>query len=449
MPKGFHLLIAAQFASALADNALLIVAIALLEVQGLPGWWAPLLKFSFVVSYVVLAPFVGPLADALPKAKLMAWMNATKALGVIAMCAGVHPALSFGVVGLASAAYAPAKYGLVTEMVTADRLVAANGWIEVAVVAAVLLGATFGGFLVSDLVGGVDSAVRAAFTESFAIAGMTAQPYAFSLLVLLVVYAIAGVLNIGIPDSGARYARGALDPREMVRVFYRANRTLWRDRLGGLSLAVTTTWWGVAAALQFAVLRWSVDTLGLTLAQAAYLQAVVAIGVVVGAVIAGHRVRIEAVHRLLPVGIAMGLVVLSVALIDSVAVAIPALLAVGALGGFLLVPMNALLQHRGYRLLSAGHSIAVQGFNENLSVLCMLAIYTVVLAAGAPIVTVMIGFGLLVSAALAVLMMRFRRATEAPVKLASLAPVVARDASGLHELAASRGRSDVDRGHKH
>jgi MFS family permease len=405
MPKGFHLLVVAQVASALADNALLIVAIALLEVQGLPGWWAPLLKFFFVISYVVLAPFVGPLADALPKAKLMAWMNATKALGVIAMFAGVHPALSFGVVGFAAAAYAPAKYGLVTEMVGADRLVAANGWIEVAVVAAVLLGAMFGGFLVSDLASGVDNAVRAAL----ATAGLTAQPYAFSLLILLVVYAVAGVLNTGIPDSGARYPRSALDPREIVRVFYCANRTLWRDRLGGLSLAVTTAWWGVAATLQFAVLRWSVDVLGLKLAQAAYLQAVVAIGVVVGAGMAGHRIRIETVHRVLPVGIAMGLVVLSVALIDSVLVAIPVLLVVGVLGGFLLVPMNALLQHRGYRLLSAGHSIAVQGFNENLSVLVMLAVYTAVLAAGAPIVPVMMGFGLSVSAALAVLMMRFRR----------------------------------------
>ena len=220
MPKGLYLLIAAQFLSALADNALLIVAIALLEVHGLPGWWAPLLKLFFVVSYVVLAPFVGPLADAIQKARLMAWMNAMKALGVVAMLAGLHPALSFAVVGLAAAAYAPAKYGLVTEMVGADRLIAANGWIEVAVVAAVLLGAMFGGLLVSDAASAVDLAVRAA------LAPHTAGPYTFSLLVLLCVYALAGVLNAGVPDSGARYPRSVIDPRALVRIFVVSNRTL-------------------------------------------------------------------------------------------------------------------------------------------------------------------------------------------------------------------------------
>src|SRR5689334_16162746 len=199
MPKGFHLLVVAQFLSALADNALLIVAIALLELQGLPGWWAPLLKLSFVVSYVVLAPFLGPLADAIPKARLMAWMNATKAIGVATLFAGVHPALAFGIVGLAAAAYAPAKYGLVTEMVAADRLVAANGWIEVAVVAAVLLGATFGGVLVTDAAANLDVHLRNALAEA-SRGRLLAPSYALSLSILLAIYALAGLLNIGIPD---------------------------------------------------------------------------------------------------------------------------------------------------------------------------------------------------------------------------------------------------------
>jgi len=414
MPKGFHLLVAAQFLSALADNALLIVAIALLEIQGLPGWWAPLLKLFFVVSYVVLAPFVGPLADAIPKARLMAWMNATKALGVAAMFAGMHPALAFGIVGLAAAAYAPAKYGLVTEMVTADRLVAANGWIEVAVVAAVLLGAVFGGALVSDVAGVVDGHVRDAIAET--LGGNWPVPtYTFSLLVLLAIYALASLLNIGIPDSGARYARANIDLRAMLRTFQHANRTLWRDRQGGLSLAVTTLLWGVAATLQFAVLRWGVQVLGLNLAQSAYLQALVAVGLIGGAAFAGRWVRIDVVHRLLPIGIVLGLSLLSVTFIDSVWVAAPVLVAVGALGGFLLVPMNALLQHRGYGLLSAGHSIAVQGFNENASVLCALGFYSALIAWGAPITSVMMGFGVAIAAALAVLGIRFRAGSARPV----------------------------------
>lgn len=417
MPRGFHLLIAAQFASALADNALLIVAIALLEAQGLPGWWAPLLKFFFVVSYVVFAPFVGPLADALPKARLMAWMNTTKALGAVALLAGAHPAAGFALVGLAAAAYAPAKYGLVTEMVGADRLVAANGWIEVAVVAAVLLGATFGGFLVSDLAQGIETRVRSILTPWLPVGALLDRPYAMSLVVLLVVYAAAAVLNLGVPDSGARYPRSPIHPVALVRAFLQANRTLWRDREGALSLAVTTMLWGVAATLQFAVLRWSVEVLALTLAEAAYLQASVAVGVVIGAVGAGWRVRIDAAPRLLPLGIVMGLLVLTVGAIDRVAIAVVVLLLVGLLGGFVLVPMNALLQQRGYRLLSAGHSIAVQGFNENLSVLGMLGLYSVVLAAGAPIVSLMIGCGLSVAAVLALLFTRYRAtASQAAVR---------------------------------
>jgi hypothetical protein len=447
MPKGFYLLIAAQFSSALADNALLIVAIALLEVQGLPGWWAPLLRFSFVASYVLLAPFVGPLADALPKPSLMAWMNAAKALGVLGMLAAAHPALAFGVVGLAAATYAPAKYGLVTEMVKPDNLVAANGWIEVSAVGAVLLGAVLGGFLVSDHVRAIDSVLNAALLTSFGNI-FYAVPYLFSLLVLLLVYALAGVLNARVPTSGARYARPSIDPSQLVRDFYAANRILWCDREGGLSLAVTTVLWGVAATLQFAVLRWSIDVLGLELAHAAYLQGTVAVGVVVGAGLAGRSVRIESVHRLLPVGVLLGLLVLSVTLIDRVALAVPALLVVGGLGGFLLVPMNALLQHRGFRLLSAGRSIAVQGFNENLSVLCSLGLYSLVLAAGAPIVGVMIGFGITVAIVLALLLLRLRFA-DMRVARAVRTNVSADVHLRAQHLGAAREWTDADRREKH
>jgi MFS family permease len=446
MPTGFYLLIAAQFASALADNALLIVAIALLEVHGLPGWWAPLLRFFFVASYVVFAPFVGPFADALPKARLMAWMNATKALGVVAMLASVHPAVAFGVVGLAAAAYSPAKFGLVNEMVKADKLVAANGWIEVSAVGAVLIGAVLGGFLVSDHLGVLHSALNASL--STLPGDIDPIPYLFSLLVLLAIYAIAGILNARVPASGARYRKSGFHPYQLARDFYSDNGTLWRDREGALSLAVTTLLWGVAATLQFAVLRWSVDVLGLSLAHAAYLQGTVAVGVVIGAGVAGRSVRITSVHKLLPVGVLLGLLVLLVTIIDSVALAVPVLLTVGAVGGFLLVPMNALLQHRGYRLLSAGRSIAVQGFNENLSVLCSLGLYTLVLRAGAPIVSVMVGFGITVACALALLLMRWQR--NGVHATARVQPAVSADAHlRTQHFSAPHERVDADRPEKH
>jgi len=406
MPPGFHLLIATQFCSALADNALLIVTIALLSEQGLPGWWAPLLKFAFTLSYVFLAPVVGPLADAVPKARLMVCMNGVKIAGVVALMAGLHPVLAFAIVGFGAAAHAPAKYGLVTEIVGAERLVAANGWIEVSVVGAALLGTVTGGFLVSDWLRG---SAPSALAQGLLAVGGGVSTLSLSLFVLLAVYGLSTLLNLGVPESGARYAASRIHPVELTRDFLRANRLLWRDTEGGLSLAVTTIFWGVGATLQFAVLRWAVDVMALTLDRAAYLQAAVAIGVVVGAALAGRHVALARARQVLPFGIALGLLIPVIASAGSLWLAIPLLGLVGAVGGVLVVPLNALLQHRGFQLLSAGRSVAVQGFNENLSILCMLGTYAALVASDVPIVRLMWVLGLAIAAAIAGLIVRERR----------------------------------------
>ena len=414
MPAGFHLLIAAQFASALADNALLIVTMALLVEQGYAAWWAPMLKFGFTVSYVVLAPFIGPLADSMPKARLMAWMNGVKLLGATLLCLGLHPVAGYALVGLGAAAYAPAKYGLITELVPTRRLVAANGWIEVSVVCAALLGTVAGGVLVSPwLVTG--SAARALNGWlSQATAGTLQSAYLLSLGVVLLTYATASLLNLRLPDSGATYARASQGLGGMVADFRSGNRTLWRDASGGLSLAATTLFWGVGATLQFAVLRWAGDVLHLTLDRAAYLQAAVAVGVIAGAGLAGRLIPLSAAHRVLPLGVLLGLMLGVVASVDSLLWAVVLLTTVGAIGGLLVMPLNALLQHRGCTLLSAGRSIAVQGFNENASVLAMLAIYGALTAAEAPIVPLLYGFGLLIAAAMAALLWQEHRRRAQP-----------------------------------
>ena len=410
MPPGFHLLIAAQFVSALSDNALLIVAIALLQQQGLPAWWAPLLKFSFTIAYVVLAPFVGPLADAVPKARLMMVMNALKVLGVVALLAGVNPLAAFALIGIGAAAYAPAKYGLVTELVPARRLVAANGWIEVATVCAVLLGAGLGGVLVSP------------FATALSARLWPAQaPLQAAMALLLAGYALAALLNLGLPDSGARYRRAHRAPRALLRSFTRAQVRLWRDPEGGLSMAVTTLFWGAAAVLQFAVLRWATDVLVLPLDQAAYLQATVAVGIVAGAAYAGRRCSLAQATGVLPLGVVMGAVVPLVALVDSWLLALPLLVIVGALGGALVVPLNALLQHRGHALLTAGRSIAVQNFNENLSVLLMLALFAGAMALQIDIRVVISAIGAIVASVVAWLIWRERRLRRQRADIARLA----------------------------
>jgi MFS family permease len=404
MPVGFHLLIAAQFASALADNALLIVTIALLQARGLPAWWAPMLKFAFTLSYVFLAPFVGPLADAIPKARLMAWMNGVKVVGVLALLAGVHPVAAFAVVGFGAAAYAPAKYGLITEMVDRRRLVAANSWVEVSVVFAALLGTVLGGFLVSPWIVGSHAAVFCLHAMAAWFGNPTAL--SFSAFALIGVYALASAFNFGIPDSGASYPAPRIHPLALVREFWHANRLLWRDRDGGLSLAVTTIFWGFGATLQFAVLRWAADVLHLPLQGSAYLQAAVALGVMVGAAVAGRWVRLVDAKKMLIFGVALGLLMPVVAATAQVGFAVALLALVGAVGGLLVVPLNALLQHRGFHLLSAGRSIAVQGFNENASALGMLAIYAALVALDVPIVSLMAGFGLAIAATMGLLIWR-------------------------------------------
>jgi MFS family permease len=391
MPKGFFYLISAQFASGLADNALLILGIAFLSEQGYPGWWAPLLKFSFTLSYVFLAPLMGPLADAFSKAKLMACMNALKVVGVAFIFTSLHPMLAFAIAGMAASAYAPAKYGLVTETVPAEQLVKANGWLEVTVVMSVILGTACGGLLVASKSFAWMSTLNLSFIELLGLSLET--QYAGPLLSLIVIYSIAGLLNFGIPSVNIRYVQQSMKPIALFKNFIQSNRILWQDPVGKLSLAVTTLFWGIGAVVQFAVLLWAKEALNMPLEQASLLQAVVAFGVIFGAGMAGHYVALHKAYKVLPLGLWLGLSLPALAFSTSLWIAIPLMLITGFAGGMLMVPMNAMLQNRGYRLLTAGRSIAVQGFNENASVMVMLGVYSGLLAMELPLQWVMVIMG--------------------------------------------------------
>jgi MFS transporter, LPLT family, lysophospholipid transporter len=391
MPKGFFYLISAQFVSGLADNALLILGIAFLVEQGHPGWWAPLLKFSFTLSYVFLAPLMGPLADAFSKAKLMACMNALKVVGVAFIFTSLHPMLAFAIAGMAASAYAPAKYGLVTETVPAEQLVKANGWLEVTVVMAVILGTACGGLLVASKSFAWMSTLNLSFIEFLGLSLET--QYAGPLLSLIVIYSIAGLLNFGIPSVNIRYVQQSMKPVALFKNFIQSNRILWQDPVGKLSLAVTTLFWGIGAVVQFAVLLWAKEALNMPLEQASLLQAVVAFGVIFGAGMAGHYVALQNAYKVLPLGLWLGLSLPALAFSTSLWIAIPLMLITGFAGGMLMVPMNAMLQNRGYTLLTAGRSIAVQGFNENASVMVMLGVYSGLLALELPLQWVMVIMG--------------------------------------------------------
>ena len=388
MPAGFYFLIAAQFASGLADNMLLIVAIHFLQEQGYPAWWAPLLKFSLNLAYVLLAAWAGPLTDSVPKSRLMAWMNALKLLGVLCLAAGAHPALAFVVIGAAASVYAPAKYGLVTETVPARQLVKANGWLEVSVVLSVVLGAVLGGVLVS--MPWPTAALQALRAWGSQIGGVSSDQWP-GFAVVVAVYGVAAGLNLGVPPGRAQQLGGwGTVAQASWSTFLAENLRLWRDPLGAVSLYITTLYWGVGAVLQFVILDWAQHGLGLRLEHGAYLQALVAVGVIVGAALAGRWLKLHTARRVWPMGYLMALTVACWVWIDDVRWVAPLLVCAGAMAGVLLVPMNAMLQHRGAALLSSGRSIAVQGFNENASVLLMLALYSAAQYAGASRPSVML-----------------------------------------------------------
>jgi MFS transporter, LPLT family, lysophospholipid transporter len=423
MNRSFYTIMAAQFFSSLADNALLIAAIALLIQLDAPDWMTPLLKLFFVLSYVLLAAFVGAFADSRPKGNVMFITNTIKFVGCAVMLFGSHPLLSYAIVGLGAAAYSPAKYGILTELLPPERLVAANGWIEGLTVGSIILGTVLGGVLISV---GVSSRLLG-FDLPMIETGID-TPAEAAILIIMMIYIIAALINLKIPDTGARYVAQKTNPIELIQDFAHCFRTLWNDRLGQISLAVTTLFWGAGATLQFIVLKWAEVALNMSLSQGAILQAISAVGVAGGAVWAASRIPLKQSLKVLPYGVVMGLVVCVMAIyhIDMIPPIVlvefdkmkltlnmippyALLIIVGWLAGYFVVPMNALLQHRGHVLLSAGHSIAVQNFNENLSVLSMLLLYALLIWLDVPIAYVITGFGLSVSIIMILIMRRHAR----------------------------------------
>ena len=392
MKRGFYIIMAAQFFSSLADNALFVAAVAMLRSIHAPQWKQAALVPLFALFYVLLAPFVGAFADSLPKGKVMLISNFIKVLGCVSMLFGSHPLLAYAIVGLGAAAYSPAKYGILTELLPASQLVKANGWIEGLTIASIILGVLLGG----QLVGPVLSPWLLAFDLPLIDTGVGTPPEA-AISVLIFVYLLAAWFNLHIPLSGVELRPL---PRHLISLlpdFWVCNARLWHDKLGQISLAATTLTWGVAGNLRYIVLAWAAAALGYSVTQASALQGVVAIGMAAGAMLASMRMKLEDGPRVVTLGIGMGLLIIGLIFINNVWVAAPFLILLGALGGFLVVPMNALLQHRGHNLMGAGRSIAVQNFNEQACILALGAGYSLSTGLGLPTFTAITAFGLLVA----------------------------------------------------
>lgn len=421
MNRGFYTIMCAQFLSSLADNALLIAAIALLTSINAPDWMTPLLKLFFVVSYVCLAAWVGIFADSMPKGRVMFLTNFVKAVGCLLMLFGGHPLLAYAIVGVGAAAYSPAKYGILTELLPPQKLVVANGWIEGLTVGSIILGVVLGGVLIKP-------EIAQSILDLFHLDALGLSSFAeAAIFAIAFVYLAASAVNLAIPDTGVRYPPQKFDPVDSIKGFVKSCRLLWSDRLGQISLSVTTLFWGAGAVLQFLVLKWCDHALGMDLSQGAVMQAVVSLGIAVGAFLAAAKVPLKKSLNVLPMSICMGVLVVGASYFTrdiapagglslfgfelswAVMIAGLIMILVGICAGFFVVPMNALLQHRGHVLMSAGRSIAVQNFNENSSILVMLGVYSLLIKADLSVPATMMIFGVFVSISMLLVILKHRR----------------------------------------
>lgn len=389
--RGFAAVVVAQFFSSLADNALLMAAIGLLLERQAAAWMTPALRLFFYLSYVLLAPFAGAVADALPKGRVMVITNLIKLGGCLLLLTSLHPLLAYALIGCGAAAHSPAKYGILPELLPPGRLVAANAWIEISTVMSILLGVVLGSFL-----------LEAGSRVPRWVQGDAANAAAL----LAVLYALATLCTAMIPSSVASNPAALRHPSNLLRDFHKALLILWRDPRGQISLAVTSLFWSVAAALQFIVLRWAMDYLHLSLAQAGLLQGAVALGMVAGAMIAARWVPLQRALQVLPLGGGLGAILLLMPWVNSVALAALLLGLTGLLAGVFLVPMNALLQQRGQALMHTGQSISIQNFSENLASLLMLGVYGALLGWHTATLPIIVGLGLTVSIAMLVIVRR-------------------------------------------
>lgn len=402
MKKGFFTIMVAQALSSLADNALFVVAIALIDQLSGPDWLDSLLKWSFAAAYVVLAAFVGAFADSFPKGRVMFITNFIKIIGCLLIFLSGFIAhqdavlqvyiicISYGLVGIGAAAYSPAKYGIVTELLPPQDLIKGNSWIEGLTVLSIIFGVFLGGILTGQHV--TEWLASLSIFSSF-----KDTPAQIAVILIGIIYIAAAICNLLIPRTHFIYPKQPKNPLILINTFAQYVSILWRDKVGQISLAVTTLFWGAGAVVQLVVLKWGVDHLGLDVSGSSKLMGVAAIGTIIGAVLAG-KVSLQKSLSVLWIGVAMGICIMLMVLVKSTWSVYAVLILVGALSGFFVVPLNALLQHRGHVLLSAGHSIAVQNFNEQLNILLMVAIYGFMVHAGLHINTIIIIFGILVAA---------------------------------------------------
>jgi LPLT family lysophospholipid transporter-like MFS transporter len=343
-----------QFCSAFADNALLITAIALLKSMD-HSQQIPWLQAVFVLPFVLLAPFVGVFADSLPKGRVMMLGNGLKLLGALALVFDTDPLWGYALVGIGAALYSPAKYGILSQLVNSDRLVKANAWMEGSTLVAILLGVVVGGLL-------ADWSIEA------------------SLILLVMIYALAALINTLIPQLKAERPYQGESPWLLITLFAQEVNALWKHPQARTTLIGTSAFWATGSTLRLMLFAWVPVALLVEDNQLpATLMGMVSIGIMIGAGLAAWRLKHTQLNLALWGGLLLSPLLFALAYTNQISVAVALLIAIGIAGGWFIVPLNAALQHHGKAHMGTGRALAVQNLWENIAMFGAVSLYGLVL----------------------------------------------------------------------
>ena len=378
----------AQFCSAFADNALLITAIAILKSME-QSQQIPWLQAIFVLPFILLAPFVGVFADSHSKGRVMMLGNGLKLIGAASLILDVYPLWGYALVGIGAAIYSPAKYGILTQLVSSERLVKANAWMEGSTLVAILLGVVIGGFL-------ADWSVVA------------------SLWLLIGVYMLAALLNLGIPKLAAERPYQGESLKQLLFIFAQEVSALWRHPQARATLIGTSAFWATGSTLRLMLFAWVPVALLVEDNQLpATLMGMVSIGIMIGAGFAAWRLQHHQLMHALLGGLLLSPLLFALAYTTNLSLAVLLLIAIGAAGGWFIVPLNAALQHHGQAHMGTGRALAVQNLWENVAMFVAVSIYGLVIGS-VDVISLIILLSLLLGAILIALILNLARKQQTP-----------------------------------
>ncbi len=387
-PRPLLAVYSAQFCSAFADNALLITAIALLKSMD-QSQQIPWLQAVFVLPFILLAPFVGVFADSHAKGRVMMLGNGLKLIGAASLILDVYPLWGYALVGIGAAIYSPAKYGILSQLVSSEQLVKANAWMEGSTLVAILLGVVIGGFL-------ADWSVTA------------------SLWLLMGVYMLAALLNLGIPKLVAERPYQGENLGQLLATFVHQVKALWQHPQARTTLIGTSTFWATGSALRLMLFAWVPVALLVEDNQLpATLMGMVSIGIMIGAGFAAWRLKHHQLMHALVGGLLLSPLLFALAYTTNLSLAVLLLIAIGAAGGWFIVPLNAALQHHGQTHMGTGRALAVQNLWENVAMFVAVSIYGLVIGS-VDVISLIILLSLLLGAILIALMLNLARKQQTP-----------------------------------